>query len=436
MTARDDFDRQLVAWLKTDAPTSAPEQLLGEVLARTARTRRRPAWRVPERWISMSTITSRVAVPPGVPWRTIAVAAILVLALVASAVLFAGSQRRQLPPPFGLAANGALVYSSGGDLMIADTPTSAPHALLGGDAGGNGPIISPDGTRLVFVKGAIGGPDAELWTALIDGSGARKLAAAPGIGWAEWSPQSDTVAVLLDGAPSTIRLIDVSDGSGQDLNTGLASIQNVVWRPSNGDDLTLRAQDTNGQWGIYLIGREGDGLRRLDLDPGFASDAYYQTNADYYFQGPTWSADGARLLYYTLEPSPGSPSGPGFRNHVATVDAAGQVTSDRVIEFNGAIDDEFAGAWLGGDSILYQIKEGSQNALRIGSVAADHGPARDLGVTANDYWIPFTVSPDARAALVSLPSGDIRVIDLATGDSTPSTLAAAEDIAWQRLATP
>ena len=52
MTARDDFDRHVAAWLSTDAPTSEPEHLLGEVLARTARTRRRSAWRIPERWIS------------------------------------------------------------------------------------------------------------------------------------------------------------------------------------------------------------------------------------------------------------------------------------------------------------------------------------------------------------------------------------------------
>ncbi|HEU5224568.1 MAG TPA: hypothetical protein VFV29_02085, partial [Actinomycetota bacterium] len=73
MTVRDDLDRHVAAWLTADAPTSPPEHLLGEVLAQTARTRRRPAWRIPERWIQMSAITSRVATPPGMPWRIIAV---------------------------------------------------------------------------------------------------------------------------------------------------------------------------------------------------------------------------------------------------------------------------------------------------------------------------------------------------------------------------
>src|SRR5262245_48957726 len=118
MTVRDDLDRHVAAWLTADAPTSPPEHLLGEVLARTARTGRRPAWRIPERWIPMSAITTRIATPPGVPWRTIAVAAVL-LALLAGAVLVAGSLRQRVPPPFGPAANGALHYSVEGDLMVA-----------------------------------------------------------------------------------------------------------------------------------------------------------------------------------------------------------------------------------------------------------------------------------------------------------------------------
>ena len=100
MTARDDLDRHLAAWLTADAPTSEPEHLLGEVLARTARTRRRPAWRIPERWIPMSVATSRVATSPRVPWRTVGLVALLVIALVAAAVLLVGSRPRVLPPPF------------------------------------------------------------------------------------------------------------------------------------------------------------------------------------------------------------------------------------------------------------------------------------------------------------------------------------------------
>ena len=178
MTARDDFDRHVAAWLSTDAPTSEPEHLLGEVLARTARTRRRSAWRIPERWISMSAITSRVATPPGVPWRAIALAALLI-ALIAGALFVAGSLRHRVPPPFGPAANGAVYYSVNGDLMVADSPIATPRTILGGDTFDNGALLSPDGTRMVFVRGEIGSQDAQLWTAASDGSKPRQLADVP-----------------------------------------------------------------------------------------------------------------------------------------------------------------------------------------------------------------------------------------------------------------
>ena len=95
--------------------------------------------------------------------------------------------------------------------------------------------------------------------------------------------------------------------------------------------------------------------------------------------------------------SSGSPAGPGYRHHVATIDGVGNVVEDRVVEFDHRTDDEFAGTWLGNDSILFQTVEGSEHRLLIGSVAVGHGPARDLGLSATD-WIRVIVSPDSRVA--------------------------------------
>src|SRR4051794_18817604 len=75
------------------------------------------------------------------------------------------------------------------------------------------------------------------------------------------------------------------------------------FRPSDGRQVTFRGKATDGTWGLYVIGRDGSGLTRLDLDPGFATDENYDINAD----------------YYTLEPDPTSIAGPGFRIHIADV---------------------------------------------------------------------------------------------------------------------
>src|SRR5262245_30665197 len=124
MSTRD-VDRLLTTWLAADAPVREPEHLLGEVLVRTGRTRRRPGWLIPERWIPMQ-LTMR--------WRPVpalgpVVAVIALLIALAIAIVIAGSQPR-LPPPFGVAANGQIIFGANGDLFIRDTIDGADRRLV------------------------------------------------------------------------------------------------------------------------------------------------------------------------------------------------------------------------------------------------------------------------------------------------------------------
>ena len=84
MTSSNDFDRRLTTWLDAEAPTRAPEYVLPSTFAVTARTRQRPGWLVPERWIPVRT-TTRLA---GVPRTALLVAALIAL-LILAAVGFA-----------------------------------------------------------------------------------------------------------------------------------------------------------------------------------------------------------------------------------------------------------------------------------------------------------------------------------------------------------
>ena len=432
MNERDDLDRLLTAWFAVDAPMREPEPLLGQVLARTARTRRRPAWRIPERWLPVSTISTRFATTSRIPWRTAGAIALLVLALL-GAVLIAGSRTKPLPAPFGPANNGLIAFGDQGDIVALDPKTGLHTILVGGPTKDGLPWFSPDGSRFVFVRGDPAG-SAEMWAANADGSNPIKLAAVTAIGWVEWSPQSDLIAMTNDVDRSIITMVR-TDGSGSTVvHTGLAVAENPVWRPIDGRQVAFHGQDTTGTWGIYLMDRDGSAPVHLDLDAGFKTDPYYAENSQYYFSPPAWSPDGGKLTYHTLEPDPSSPAGPGFRIHIADIDRGGAVTADRALAFDVGADDEFQAAWLPtGDGIVYEHLEGTEHRLMVGD-ADGAKPARDLGLVSQD-WINFQISPDGHQVISSLKATagaepTVQVTDLASGETTPVPIPG--DFAWQR----
>ena len=145
MTARDDFDGLLSAWFDHDAPGREPEHLLGQVLARTARTRRRPSWLVPERWLSVQLVTRWQTVPRVAP---LVVALGLLMLLLAAALLLAG--RPRLPAPFGPAANGLIAYMSGPQIVVAPIGGSDPRPLTPTAEVAGEPVFSPLGRRIAY----------------------------------------------------------------------------------------------------------------------------------------------------------------------------------------------------------------------------------------------------------------------------------------------
>jgi hypothetical protein len=438
MTARND-DRLLSAWLHDIAPTREPEHLLGQVLARTARTRRRAAWRTPERWNLMSAITSRFAPAAPVPWRLLAVGALLLIALVAGLVLAGSGVFSPKAPPYGLAANGSLIYSVDGDLLIADAPGGVGRPLIQGSELDRYPTVALDGSAIAFLRG----PDdaVELWVAGIDGSNPRRLAGPnPGLpNWLDWSPDAGMFAINGFGSSRSSITLLRADGSGSTtIETGLAEVVNMAFRPTSGAQLSFRGKDANGDWGHYLINRDGSGLVPLALDPGFRTDPTYGIDREYYFNPLSWDSTGTKVVYHTLEPDPQSDAGAGFRVHLAEIDAAGVVTSERTLEFSRAADDEMDPIFVPGTAdIVYRQLEGRTHRLFRGSTEPGAGPARDLGVAAGD-WFPTFMAPNGREIIVAIPipvgaqagTDDVLVLDLETLEQTRITLTG--DLAWQR----
>ena len=108
MTRNERFDRTVSDWLDDEAGHRVPDYL-GEVLARTTRTRQRPAWSSLERWLPMQT-TLRLAPVPRIAW-------LLVVARASSLALGAAALVDRLAPRdsrrrSGSARNGAILYGA------------------------------------------------------------------------------------------------------------------------------------------------------------------------------------------------------------------------------------------------------------------------------------------------------------------------------------
>jgi hypothetical protein len=97
MTTPTRIERELPGILGDLSAGPAPDYL-DDVFGRTGRTRQRPAWSFPERWLPMADITRSRAFPSAPPWRMIVVALVIVALLAAAALVYVGNQRRLRQP--------------------------------------------------------------------------------------------------------------------------------------------------------------------------------------------------------------------------------------------------------------------------------------------------------------------------------------------------
>ena len=132
------------------------------VLARTATIRQRPAWAVRERWFPMDVVTERVA-GPRLPWRALAIVALVMIALAVGGVLTASTREPRLPAPvrpgpqrppcIRLLASGRRVCRRRGS-------AGTPRPLITGPDFDTTPSFSRDGTSLAFMRAATADPAA------------------------------------------------------------------------------------------------------------------------------------------------------------------------------------------------------------------------------------------------------------------------------------
>ena len=254
MTSRDDSTAPSPpGW--TNEPHREPEHLLGQVLARTARTRA-PSRLAHPRKVDLHVSHQFTGREPlwACPGGRSALAALLTSRLIAGAVLVAGSLRQsRVAPPFGPAANGRCLLldewrPDGRRLTDGGHPRIDHQGLQFGVRFGSA-VLARTALRLVFVRGQMDSdamprcgrrtPTAHV-SRLLDRDAADRVGGVVAAG-TTWSRSRSTAI------SSVIRMVSHGRQRGvTDIKTGLPVALNPIFRPSDGGSTTFRGQATDG----------------------------------------------------------------------------------------------------------------------------------------------------------------------------------------------
>lgn len=427
MTTEARFERQLPAILE-DLYLGPSPDYRDEVLAAATRTRQRPVWTFPGRWLPMD-ITTRTIPVVRLPLRQLAVIALLVALLAAALAVYVGSQRR-VPAPFGPAKNGLIPYISNGDIYVGDPFTGNTRMLVMNPrgAGASSPGFSPDGTRLAFFREVPPSPavdpvPVDIFVVRDDGTNLTRINASPfkKIVWATWTPDGRSLAVIhpVDG----VNQLDLLDADGvrppQRIDAG-ARADTIAFRPPLGQEIAFRAL-VDIKYGLFVMNADGTNKRTL-VTPTNPVDIDQDLNA------ATYSADGSQIFYQRWFPD-------SIQLWVMNADGTNphEFYPQPGPGWDGIANPSPDGKWVA----FWHVIEDGRATQRVSVVRADGaGPiiptGPDLVGTASFIW-----SPDSTKILMlpnsgSSPSGFL--LDPAGGPWTTLPWRSDIDIDWQRLA--
>ena len=307
----------------------------------------------------------------------------------------AASNMQQLAAPAEGAQYGALVFSPDSQHLYygelregAGPPALFRVPVLGGpavkvleDCSGGPVTFSPDGRRLAYVRGQVGG-EVTLYVADADGSNERavvKRGAPDFVGQPAWSADGKTIACihgsteLFDGSSPALGVTTfrVSDGAERRVTEARwTDVRQLSWLP-DGSGLVLSATEAElSPAQIWLLSLPSGETRRV-------------TNDLNTYLGASLTADGSALVTVQTDRVPNvwvAPSGDAAR--------ARQITTG-----SGKFDGYYGLSWAPDGRVVYASMAGG--GWDIWSMNADGTGQRQLTAGARSNYGP-SVSADGR----------------------------------------
>jgi Tol biopolymer transport system component len=359
--------------------------------------------------------------------------ALLILALAIGLVLVAGSRPR-VPPPFGPAGNGVVVYEKGGDIFTADPVTGETTALVTGSQMDLRPVFSGDGTHLVFERqeGVLG----RLIVARSDGTGQVIITPDPiaGLDLYQTTPgqyafSPDGTEVAFWSTPDTGGHLWIAKADGTEVRQvelpfrlGAAS-----WLPPSGAKLIVSATTDGSTYGIYAVDPDS-GAPQTIVAPRVG------VGLDYVRVSP----DGSRVAYVW---SLASFDQATYRVHVVDIDSA----IDTTLPLPPGVVFQDAPAWSN-DGTRLAIMRGYAQANEDMAVAVIPADGSDMGQESRHKLTGccntiLQWAPDDTSILVMPETPDQSptqhlLIDPSTMKDRLAPWTATDPPAWQRMASP
>jgi Tol biopolymer transport system component len=356
------------------------------------------------------------------PWRLIALVALIGLLAVASLV-YVGAQRR-VPPPFGLAANGSLVIGTAdGDIVSVDPITGKTTPLITGPTVDGGPYFSPDGLRFVFDRRTSAESTlSALWIANSDGSNAHELVPpGPELAWFDWDPFNDRALLItkMTDGEGRVSIVDPVDHTATDLPFDL-NVVSATWRP-NHDQLIVSTNDLVSTNGVitrhfWVVNADGSGAPRPIPVSKYA------------INDPRLSPDGTKLAYATWEPSPGP-------IRIVDIDKGG----DRPLttnEFQTYLWQDPSFSPDGTKVLVHQFIQNTNPPVgQLAVIDVIDGSVTTMGPTTENPQPDMGFSPDGAKILATYPTTSTTwMFDATSGRGQVVPFAAINGATWQRRA--